>query len=48
MTPFLVRHSLLKNEPAFPVAYLFHDSKEEVVHEQFFNWIKKVSYLNLI
>ena len=48
MSPLLIRHSLLKNEPAFPVAYLYHDSKEEVVHEHFFNWIKKVSCLNLI
>ena len=38
----LCRHPFLENNAAFPVAYLFHDSKEEIVHEIFFRWIHKV------
>ena len=37
----LCRHPFLENDVAFPVAYLFHDSKEESVHDIFFRWIIK-------
>ncbi len=44
VTPLLARHLLFDNEPAIPVAFMFHDSKEEKVHKRFFDWIKEVSF----
>ena len=41
VSPLLCRHPYLENDIAFPVAFLFHDSKEEIVHDIFFRWIVK-------
>jgi hypothetical protein len=40
-SPLLARHPYLENDIGFPVAYLFHDSKEQSVHDIFWNWIRK-------
>ena len=47
LSPLLCRHPFLKNDVPFPVAYLYHDSKEELVHKIFFQWITEVN-INII
>lgn len=48
LSPLLVRHPLFKNDPAFPVAFFFHDVKLEKVHTKFFNWIKEVRIFQIL
>ena len=47
VSPLLCRHPFLEDDMAFPVAYLFHDSKEEMVHDIFFRWVTKVNLILL-
>ena len=42
MTPLICRHPLLKNDPAFPCAFLFHETKTTETHKCFFKYIQEV------
>ena len=42
MTPLICRHPFLKNDPAFPCAFLFHETKTTETHKCFFKYIQEV------
>jgi len=47
MTPLVCRHPLLKNDPPFPCAFLFHDTKTAETHECFFKYIQEVFHFRV-
>jgi hypothetical protein len=42
MSVILAKSVLLDEEPVVPIAFLFHDTKEDSVHDYFFAEMKKV------
>jgi hypothetical protein len=45
MSPLVCRHPLFKNEPSFPIAFLFHETKTAPTHKVLFNFVKEVNIL---
>ena len=48
MSTLVCRHNYLIGDPPIPIAFFFHDTKEEKMHEEFFLNVKKVSATTVV
>ena len=38
-----MKHPLLEHDVAFQIAYLYHDSKDKLIHDTYFRSVEKVN-----